>query len=121
MQMLSHSPAMAYRRVELDARIEAAGAGELTRICLEEAVAALGQALMALDRQPDRVPNEPLTRAHGIAVWLAGSVADDHPLRQSLRQFYGAQAAAIRRSMSAPDGGVLAQVRADLADILEAV
>jgi len=121
MQMLSHSPAMAYRRVELDARIEAAGAGELTRICLEEAVAALGQAMMALARQPERVPREPLTRAHGIAVWLAGSVADNHPLRQSLRQFYGAQEAAIRRSLSAPDAEALTQVRADLADILEAV
>jgi hypothetical protein len=42
-------------------------------------------------------------------------------LRQSLRQFYGAQEAAIRRSLSAPDAEALTQVRADLADILEAV
>ena len=50
MQMLARNPAAAYRRVALEARIEASGSADLTRICLEEAVAALGHALTALDR-----------------------------------------------------------------------
>ncbi|MGY6550556.1 MAG: hypothetical protein ACXIT4_01535 [Erythrobacter sp.] len=120
MQMLCRNPAAAYRRVELDARIEAAGAADLTRICLEEAVAALGQALAALERQPARTPTEPLSRAQSIAVWLAGSVDHAHPLRASLVQFYGGEAALIRRNLTAPDPAQIAQVRADFMDLLQA-
>lgn len=50
MHMLAANPAATYRRFELDTRIEASGSADLTRICLEEAVAALGQALIGLDR-----------------------------------------------------------------------
>jgi hypothetical protein len=120
MQMLSSNPATAYRRVELDARIEAAGAADLTRICLEEAVAALGQVLAALKRQPERAPREPLLRAQTIAVWLASSVHPAHPLRVSLTQFYGGQAAAIGRCVATPDAAMLAQVRGDFLDLLAA-
>lgn len=120
MQMLSRNPAAAYRRVELDARIEAAGAADLTRICLEQAIAALGEAMAALERQPNRVPHEPLSRAQAIALWLAGSVAPDHPLRVSLIQFYGGQADAIRRGLIAPDARLVGEVRGDFADLLAA-
>lgn len=120
MHMLSHKPAAAYRRVELDARVEGARAGELTRICVEEAVAALGQALAALERDPARVPHEPLTRAQTIAVWLASSVDPGHPLRASLVQFYGGQAVALQRCVAQPDANVIAQVRGDFVDLLEA-
>ena len=74
MHMLSRNPAAAYRRVALEARIEASGSADLTRICLEEAQAALGQALIALDRSLTP-PREPLTRAQTIMLWLAQSVA----------------------------------------------
>lgn len=50
MQMLNRNPAAAYRRVALEARIEASGSADLTRICLEEALAALGQSLIGLAR-----------------------------------------------------------------------
>lgn len=120
MRMLSHNPAAVYRRVELDARIEAAGAADLTRICLEEAVAALGQALAALEREPRRIPTEPLSRAQVIALWLAGSVDASHPLRSALVQFYGGQAAVIRRCLGAPEAALIAQVRSDFADLLDA-
>jgi flagellin-specific chaperone FliS len=120
MHMLTSNPAAAYRRVELDARIEAAGKADLTRICLEEAVAALGQALAALERQPGRVPHEPLSRAQVIALWLAGSVDQSHPLRASLVQFYGGEAAAIRRCLTVPDAHTIEQVRCDFAELLEA-
>jgi len=120
MHMLSRNPAAAYRRVELDARIEGAGAGDLTRICLEEAVAALAQALAALERQPGCVPHEPLARAQAIAVWLASSVDPGHPLRASLVQFYGGQAGALTRCVARPDARLIAQVRGDFVDLLEA-
>ncbi len=120
MHLLSNNPADAYRRVELDARIAASASRDLTRICLEEAVAALGQALLALDRNSGRAPGEPLTRAHGIVTWLASGVAPDNPLHDQLRQFYGALAALITRNMARPSSSDLQQARSDLSDILAA-
>lgn len=120
MQMLSRNPSAAYRRVELDARIEASDSGALTRICLEEAIAALGQALLALDRAPGAVPTDPLARAQGIALWLARSVAPEHPLHGSLVQFYGGLAAQIGANLLRADASVIARVRGDLQDVLAA-
>lgn len=119
MQMLAHNPAATYRRVELDARIEASGSGDLTRICLEEAVAALGQALIALDRGLG-VPRVPLARAQSITVWLAQSVAPGHPLGASLRQFYGGLASQIGASIQHPVRDEIERVANDIRDLLHA-
>ena len=118
--MLAHNPSDAYRRVDLDARIEASGGAHLTRICLEDVVATLGQALLALERTPDRAPREQLARAHGIALWLAQSVDPNNPLRAQLVQFYGNLAALIRRNIAQPRVGEIASARTDFADLLEA-
>jgi hypothetical protein len=120
MHMLLDNPAAAYRRVDLDARIEASATGDLTRICLEELVSALGQALLGLERQPGLSPHEALTRAHGIALWLARNVAADNPLREQLVQFYGGLAALIRRNLTNANYDDLARARQDFADLLEA-
>jgi flagellin-specific chaperone FliS len=119
MQMLSRNPAAIYRRIELDARIEASGRADLTRICLEEAEGALGQALALLDRS-QTTPREPLVRAQSIMVWLAQSVAADHPLRVSLRQFYGGLASQIGANLLQADAQVLRRVMNDISDLLEA-
>ncbi|NQX93505.1 MAG: hypothetical protein HRT64_01005 [Erythrobacter sp.] len=121
MQPLLKTPAAAYRQVDLDARIEASASDDLTRICLEEAAGALGQALMALDRAPETPPREALTRAHGIALYLARSVAPDNPMRQALVQFYGGLADTIGRNMLHPRFGEIAQAREDFEDLLGAV
>ncbi|WP_086617927.1 flagellar protein FliS [Erythrobacter tepidarius] len=120
MRMLSHNPAAAYRRVELDARIEAAGPADLTRICLEEAVAALGQALIALERAPDSVPRAALARAQAITMWLARSVAPEHPLRESLVTFYAGLAHQIAGNFVRARAEEIARVRGDLSDLLAA-
>lgn len=119
MQMLARNPAATYRRIELDARIEASGSADLTRICLEEAVAALGTALVLLDRS-QAVPREPLARAQTIVVWLAQSVAPAHPLYATLKQFYGGLANQIGLNLQRPDTQTIARVREDLADVLAA-
>lgn len=119
MQMLSRNPAAIYRRVELDARIEASGSADLTRICLEEAVAALGLALIALDRS-QAVPREPLTRAQTIMVWLAGSVAPGHPLHASLKAFYGGLASQIGANCLHADAAEILAIQNDIKDILAA-
>jgi hypothetical protein len=120
MRMLAHNPQAAYRRVDLDARIEASAAADLTRICLEEVVKTLGQALLALERAPERPPRDLLARAQGIAQWLAQSVAPDNPLREHLVPFYGNLAALIRRNIATPRAGEIAVARTDFADLLAA-
>jgi hypothetical protein len=118
MQMLNRNPAAAYRRVALDARIEASGRADLTRICLEEAEAALGRALIATGR--DQTPaREPLERAQTILLWLAQTVAPDHPLGTSLKAFYGGLAAQIAGQIHRADAAVLAGIRGDIRDILQ--
>ena len=121
MQPLLRTPASAYRQVDLDARIEASHADDLTRICLEEAVASLNQALMALERAPDVSPRHALSRANGIAVHLARSVASDNPMRDTLVQFYGGLSQTIARNTINPKPGQLAQARDDFQDLLDAV
>jgi len=120
MLMLVPKPDKTYRQIDLDARIEASRGGDLTVICLEEAVAALNQAVFMLDRDPARVPHEPLSRAHEIAIWLGRSVAPDNPLRGPMVQFYGAMANAIGTNRTAPSRTQLAQICADFTDVLEA-
>jgi flagellin-specific chaperone FliS len=119
MQMLTRQAAATYRRIELDARIEASGGADLTRICLEEASAALGQALIALDRG-QAVPSEPLARAQSIMLWLAGSVAPGHPLYAALRQFYGGLASQIASCLQQVDVAEIARIQSDIKDLLEA-
>lgn len=128
--MLGRNPAAAYRRVALEARIEASGSADLTRICLEEAEAALGAALIAADRAetprrgaPDpsqTPPREPLERAQTILLWLARSVAPDHPLGASLKAFYGGLAGQIAGQLQRADAAALAGIRSDIRDILRA-
>jgi hypothetical protein len=119
MQLLSRNPAAAYRRVALEARIEASGAADLTRICLEEAQAALGHALIALDRS-QTPPREPLLRAQTIMLWLAKSVAPDHPLGASLKAFYGGLAGQIGAQILQTEARALAEIRRDISDVLAA-
>lgn len=121
MQALRCTPAAAYRKVDLDARIEASAPDDLTRICLEEAAVALGQALIALERAPDTPPRDPLSRAHSIALYLARSVAPENAMRGSLVQFYGGLADAIGRSMKNPRYAEIAQAREDFKDVLNAI
>lgn len=119
MQMLSRNPAATYRRIELDARIEASGRADLTRICLEEALAGIGRVVAAFDRGL-APPREPLARAQSIMVWLAQSVAPGHPLGASLRQFYGGLASQIGANILQPDAAAMRRVMSDIRDLLEA-
>ena len=120
MRTLSQNPAAVYRKVDLDARIEASQSADLTQICLEEAIATLGQALFAIERSPQRAPRESLARAHAIALWLTQSVDPENPMRDNLLQFYGGQAALIRRNLVSPQQVDITRARDDFADILAA-
>ncbi len=118
--MLSKDPAAAYRKVDLDARIEASGGEDLTRICLEEVVAALHQAELACTNGSGDSAREPLSRAHSITLWLCRGVADDNPLREALVEFYNGMAALIRRNMTQPALAQISELRGDFDDLLQA-
>ncbi|WP_298335278.1 hypothetical protein [uncultured Erythrobacter sp.] len=120
MMPFSEGAAKAYRRVDLDARIEASAGEDLTRICLEEAVASLGQALVVIEHTPGKVPRDLLSRAHGITVWLARGVSTDNPLFGPLTQFYGGVAATIARNMTRSSPLDLVRARDDLSALLQA-
>ena len=120
MQLLANNPADAYRRVDLDARIEASAGSDLTLLCLEQAVAALGQARAALARQPGTVPHAALSRGHAIALYLGRSVPADSPLYREMRQFYGGLAATIARNMRRASPEQIEQAQTDFADLLAA-
>jgi len=116
----SQNPAAVYRRVDLDARIEASANADLTRICLEEVVDALGLALIELDRSPDTVPRQALSRAQRIAVYLARFVAPDNPMRTALKQFYGGQSEVIARNLRRARFAEIKSAREDFEDLLRA-
>ncbi|MEP3049879.1 MAG: hypothetical protein ABJP48_10015 [Erythrobacter sp.] len=126
MPPLSQNAAATYRKIDLDARIEASGDGDLTLICLEEAVAAMRRAHLACRNGAGRsgrsagAVSDPLQRAHGIALWLCRGVADDNPLRHHLIQFYGGIAAQIRSNLAQPQPAAMAEILTDLEDLLEA-
>jgi len=117
--MLARNPAAAYRRVALEARIEASGSGDLTRICLEEAQSALGQALIALSRS-SVPPRDPLERAQTIMLWLSRSVEPEHPLGASLKAFYGGLAGQIGANLWQADVEEIARIRSDISDLIAA-
>jgi hypothetical protein len=62
-----------------------------------------------------------LTRAHGIALYLARSVAPENPVRQALVQFFGGLAETIGRNMLSPRYSEIAQAREDFQELLGAV
>ena len=120
MQALAQSPASVYRKIDLDAWIEASQASDLTRICLEEAVAALGQAIVRMEQKPAAIPRDALSRAHGIALWLMRTIAPDNPLRSELTQFYGGLEKTLRSNLVRPRLDDLRQVQTDYQDLLAA-
>ena len=120
MKRFGQDAASAYRRVELDARIEAAASEDLTRICLEEAIASLGLAVKSIEARPESVPHDAVARAHSIVLWLARGVADDNPLSGALTQFYGGIAATLSRNLVKASLLELVRARNDLNDVLKA-
>lgn len=108
-------PATAYRRVALDARVEGSDGAELTRLCLEQALAEIARARGATDlsRRTDA-----LTRGAAALLALQEGVAPANPLRRALVQFYGGVRASLLGAIRAPGNAELAQAERDLAEVL---
>lgn len=110
-------PSEAYRRIELDARVEGADGAGLTRLCLERAIEELNRAELA-HRRDDRTGRiDALTRAAAAVTGLERGVAENNPLRDPLRQLYGSSAHTLRSVLVEYRQDVVDHVRGDLSDI----
>lgn len=115
-------PREAYRRSEIDARVEGgADPADLVRLCYEQAISGLGLAIIAHERKDPTARSKALTRALSALTALDMGVDRSAPLADALLQLYGAARKAILDSVVSFDGEMLGQVRQDFIDIAKAV
>lgn len=115
-------PREAYRRSEIDARVEGgADPADLVRLCYEQAISGLGLAIIAHERKDPAARSKALTRALSALTALDMGVDRSAPLADALLQLYGAARKAILDSVVSFDDEMLGQVRQDFIDIAKAV
>ena len=115
-------PREAYRRSEIDARIEGgADPADLVRLCMEQAIGGLGLAIIAHERRDPAGRSKALTRALSAVTALDMGVDRDAPLAAALLQIYGGARKAILDSVIAFDTDLLRQVRQDFVEIARAL
>lgn len=115
-------PREAYRRSEIDARVEGgADPADLVRLCYEQAIGGLGLAIIAHQRKDPAARSKALTRALSSVTALDMGVDRSAPLAHALLQLYSAAKKAILDSVVAFDSEMLGQVRQDFVDIAKAM
>jgi hypothetical protein len=116
--LASTDPREAYRRSEIDARVQGgADPASLVGLCLEQVVGGLGSAIIAHERRDPSCRSKGLTRALSAVTALDMGVDRSAPLADALLQFYGAARAAILDSVVNFDAETLGRVRQDFLDI----
>lgn len=110
-------PREAYRRSAFDARVQSGDTAALVLLCLEQAIAGLGGALLAHERRDPAARSKALTRALTAITALEMGVDRAAPLAGSLLQVYGAARHAVLESVTEFDPSLLSPARQDLLDI----
>ena len=110
-------PHEAYRRSAFDARVQSGDTAALVLLCLEQAIAGLGGALLANERGDPAARSKALTRALTAVTALEMGVDRSAPLAGSLLLLYGAARRAVLDSVVSFDPAVLSPVRQDLLEI----
>src|SRR5690606_38551122 len=115
-------PREAYRRSEIDARVEGGvDPADLVRLCYEQAIGGLGLAVIAHGRQDREARSKALTRALSAVTALDMGVDRSAPLADALLRLYGSARKAILDSVLAFDAEVLGRVRQDFIEIAAAL
>jgi hypothetical protein len=115
-------PREAYRRSEIDARVQGgADPAELVRLCLEQVIGGLGLAVIAHERRDPAARSKALTRALSAVTALDMGVDRAAPLAGALLQIYGAARQAMLDSVVSFDTELLDCVRQDFVDISRAI
>jgi flagellin-specific chaperone FliS len=86
------SPAEAYRKVDFDARIAGADAGQLVLVCYEQLGSALGSAIHAAAAGDNARKSAGLTRALAALTALQLGLDHQHPIAASLATLFEAAA-----------------------------
>lgn len=115
--LASTDPHEAYRRSAFDARVQSGDTAALVLLCLEQAIAGLGGALLANERGDPAARSKALTRALTAVTALEMGVDRSAPLAGSLLLLYGAARRAVLDSVVSFDPAVLSPVRQDLLEI----
>jgi flagellin-specific chaperone FliS len=116
--LASTDPREAYRRSEIDARIQGgADPASLVQLCLEQVVGGLGSAIIAHERGDRACKSKGLTRALSAVTALDMGVDRSAPLADALLSFYGSARLAILDSVLNFDTERLRRVRQDFLDV----
>lgn len=110
-------PHEAYRRSQFDARVQGSDTAALVQLCLEQAIAGLGGALLAHERAEPAARSKALTRALTAITALEMGVDRSAPLADALLQIYGSARQAVLGSVTNFDPSALDAVRRDFSDI----
>ncbi|XUU60721.1 flagellar protein FliS [Erythrobacter sp. HA6-11] len=121
MMPFTANPAEAYRRVELDARIEGSNGTKLTQICLEAVVQALAGAHAAAKRDDRMGLADALSRAGQIILGLERAVDPANPMSATLREFYSAASLQVRQITIRYDENMLVTLRQDFIEVMDAM
>ena len=114
-------PHEAYRVSEFDARLNGARAADLVTFCLVQVIQGIGSALFAHELCRPAVRSKALTRALTALTALEMGVDHEAPPAQALLQIYGSARRALLDCALDFRPQVLATIRADFREILEAV
>lgn len=111
------SPAEAYRRVQMDARIFGSDAPALVRLCLEEACSALGRSIYADRHGHHDLRRRALGRALDAIGALRAGLDRDSVLAEAFTTIYDHAENSIRQGMLKFNPAAIAAMLADLEDI----
>lgn len=115
-------PREAYRRIEIDARVEGgADPADLVHLCYEQVIGGLGLAIIADERKDPAARSKALTCALSAITALDMGVDRSASLAAALLRLYGSARRAILDSVVSFDGELLGRVRQDFVDIARAL
>ena len=113
-------PREAYRRVEVDARVQGASQGELVVVCMDEVVMALGSAMLADARGNNTLKSRSLTRAISALFALEMGVQADNPMAGVLLQLFQSARHTVLASVAAFEPERIRDIRADFREVGQA-
>jgi flagellar protein FliS len=114
-------PREAYRRSAFDARVHGSDTAALVQLCLEQAIAGLGGALLAHERGEPGLRSQGLTRALTAITALDMGVDRNAALAAALLQVYGAARREVLASVTDFQPERLRAVRSDFVEIESAI
>lgn len=119
--LLRRDPGEIYRRVDFDARVRGANSRQLVELCLEQVTGSLSRAIHAEPRGDTAAKSAALTRAVAALTALQLGVDQNHPTGAALNQLYQSARVAVLDSVLRFDAAKLETIRADFAEIREAM